>query len=295
MKQGYKWIARERESLDPYTDYERIWKLITCYYFNDFMMNFLYTSQFPNYIMTPQTSEAVSRGGTGKLLHEGDRREADTAMHFWKWFEHGPSSEVTKASVRRVNAIHQGIANKLPGRYEHNEDFSYTFCMLGAELHRLRLRVGLSGFTETEKIATHLYWQEMSKLFRRENDQPVTDFPDSWDGMLAYMEAHEALQWPYTADGAVSVEAVFRQFENRWFPKPLRFLGRKFILAVMDDTPLRVHHLQRPGPVTTRIMRFVLGALIFTQERLLPDPKLTTPEKHRLRDDRSPAGASAAV
>jgi len=289
MKSNYKWIAQEIESLDPYKEYERIWQLMTCYYFGDFMMNFLYTSQFPYYIMPPHVSEAISRRNTGKLIKQQKKREADTASHFWNWFEYGPSHPTTQESVKRVNAIHAGVAKQVgPGRYKHSFDYTYTLCMLAADYHRMRVRCGLKGYTENEKIAAHLFWQGISKLFLREGDQPgtafdqpITDFPDSWDGMRAYMEDHEAKDWPYTEDGALSVEALLQQFENRWFPKPFRSVGRSMILALMSEPPHRVFKLPYPNFVITKLMKLTFATIMFAKERILPDPKLSTPEKHR--------------
>jgi hypothetical protein len=289
MKNSYNWIAKEIASLDPYRDYERIWQLMTCYYFGDFMMNFLYTNQFPYYIMTPHVATAVSRNGTGKLMKQKDKREADTASHFWSWFEYGPSHPITQESIKRVNAAHAGVAKRVgPGLYTHDYDYTYTLCMLAADYHRLRVRCGLKGYTENEKIAAHLFWQEITKLFRREGEQPatefdqlITDFPDNWDGMLAYLENHEAKDWPYTEDGAICAEALLQQFEQRWFPTPFRFIGRNLMLALIGEPPHRVHKLPYPNALVTKLMEFTFSIVMFTKEKILPDPKITTPEKHR--------------
>lgn len=108
---------RRTRELDPYVDYEKIWKLSTCYYVNDFMMNFLYTTGFPHFILPPHGGEVMYRSNTGKAIHHPDKRESDTAKHFWRWFELGPSDLATQKSIKQVNAIHQGIAKKYPGRY----------------------------------------------------------------------------------------------------------------------------------------------------------------------------------
>jgi len=292
-KLGYKWIAEYRESLDPSTDYEEIWKLSTCYYVNDFMMNFLYTTGFPHFILPPHGGEVMYRGGAGKAVKNGNRRETDTADHFWRWFEFGPSDLKTQQSVKQVNSIHQGIAKRYPGRYTMLEDFTYTMCWIGADMHRLRIRVGLSGYTEKQQIATHLYWQEIAKLFRGENpgqdpsvsppafDAPITDFPTSFDGMLEYMERYEAIDYPFTEAGAATCEVILDQFAEKWFPKGTRFLGRKMILSLLDEAPHRVHRLPYPSALTRWTMEKGLAAVMFAQERILPDPKITTPEKHR--------------
>ncbi|MET8427645.1 hypothetical protein [Nocardia sp. NPDC004860] len=281
MSKGYKWIADEREGLDPYVDYEKIWKLSTCYYINDFMMNVLYATGLPHFILPPHGAEAMYRANTGKAINQPDKRESDTAKHFWRWFEYGPSDMITQKSVKQVNAIHAGIAKKYPGRYAYIEDFTYTMCWIGADAHRLRLRLGLSGYTEKQKIAAHLYWQEMAKLFRAEEDALISDFPTSFDGMLEYMAEFEGRDWPYTEEGAKTCEALLAQFANRWFPKGTRFLGRQMILSLLDESPHRVHRLPYPNVLIRKIVEFAFAAVVYSQEQILPDPRISTPERHR--------------
>lgn len=281
MSKGYKWIIAERESLDPHVDYERIWELSTCYYVNDFMMNFLYTVSNPYFILTPQGSQALYRGGTGKTVMQTGKRESDTVDHFWKWYEYGPSNPVTQESVSRVNAIHQGVAKKYTGLFSHLEDYTYTICWIGADVHRMRLRVGLNGYTEKQKIATHLYWQEMAKLFRGENDTAISDFPTSFDGMLEYLAEYEARDWPHTDEGALTCVALLEQFSNKWFPRGFRYFGRAMILSLLGEAPHRVHRLPYPNIVIRKLMEWGYAGIIFSKEHILPDPKISTPEKHR--------------
>lgn len=282
MSKGYKWIVAERESLDPYVDYERIWELTSCYYINDFMMNFLYTNGFPYFIMTPQAIRAIYRGGEGKTYTQPDKREKDTADHFWRWFEYGPSHPITQKSVQQVNATHAAIAKKVPGAYSELVDYTYTMCWIAADMHRLRMKVGLSGYSEKQKIATHLYWQELAKLFRGENDMLISDFPTSFDGMLKYMSDHESKGWPFNKDGALASKALVDQFANKWFPKGFRYFGRALILSLMDEPPRRVHNLPYPNIVVRKIMAFGFAALFYGKEHILPDPKISTPAKKRL-------------
>jgi hypothetical protein len=294
VNKGYKWIATEIDRLDPETDYERIWKLSTCYYVNDFMMNVLYTTGFPHFILPPYGGETVSRGGYGKLIVNRQKRADDTLGHFWRWFEFGPSNLETQRSVRQVNGIHAGIARGMPGNFAHNEDFVYTMCWIGADMHRLRLRLGLPGYTEKQRIATHRYWQAMSTLFVSELGD-ITDFPADFDGMVECLTTYEATDWEFSPEGAVACEALIQQFSRRWFPRPLRFLGRVMILALLDEPAHRVHRLPYTRALTRRFMELGLKAVLVAKERILPDPRITTPERHRRRiSKRSPNGVAAA-
>ena len=282
---GYKWIAAEIERLDPQTDYERIWKLSTCYYVGDFQMNYLYSTGFPHFILPPWGGETIARKGTGKLIVAQDKREQDTAEAFWKWFEHGPSSLQTKESVEKVNRIHMAIEKKMPGNFAHNEDFVYTMCWIGADLHRLRERIGLQGYTENQKIAVHKYWLELSKLMRSANGE-ITDFPDDFDGMLQYMKTYENTEWEFSPEGRMTVEAIIEQFGNRWFPRGFRWIARRMLYAMWDEPVHRVHRVPYVPALERKFFEFGLKAVFLLQERVLPDPKLSTPEKKRARRQR---------
>lgn len=279
---GYKWIAKEIERLDPQVDYERIWQLSTCYYVGDFEMNVLYSTGFPHFILPPWGGETIARKGTGKLIKHQDRREKDTADAFWRWFEHGPSSMATKESVEEVNRKHMAIEKRMPGNFAHNEDFVYTMCWIGADMHRLRLRIGLPGYTDNQQVACHLYWAEIAKLMWTANG-PVTDFPVDFAGMLQYMADYEATDWEYSPEGGMTCEAVIEQFQNRWFPKGTRWIGRKMIMALWDEPVHRVHRIPNVNPLTRKFFEFGLKMTFLMQEKVLPDPKYSTPEKKKMR------------
>lgn len=282
MFKNYKWIAKEIESLDPYVDYERIWKLSTRYYVGDFEMNFLYSTGFPHFILPPWGGETIARQGKGKFILHQDKREKDTADAFWRWFEMGPSSMATQESVERVNRIHMAMEKKMPGNFTHNEDFVYTMCWIGADLHRLRERIGLNGYTDNQKIAVHLYWQELSKLMRSAHGA-ITDFPTDFDGMLAYMNTYESTDWEFSPEGAQCCDATIEQFQNRWFPPGFRWIGRKMLLALWDEPVHRVHRQPNVSAFARKFFEFGLRMTFTMQEKVLPDPELSTPEKKRLR------------
>lgn len=288
---GYKWIAAEIERLDPHVDYERIWKLSTCYYVGDFQMNFLYSTGFPHFILPPWGGETVGRKGKGKIIVAQDKREQDTADAFWKWFENGPSSMATQESVEKVNRIHMALEKKMPGNFAHNEDFVYTMCWIGADLHRLRQRIGISGYTENQKIAVHRYWLEISKLMRSANGA-ITDFPDDFDGMLEYMRVYESTDWEFSPEGLQTVEAVIEQFANRWFPRGTRWIARRMLYAMWDEPVHRVHRIPTVSTLERKFFEIGLASVFLLQERVLPDPKRSTPEKKRARQQRQlPAAA----
>lgn len=290
----YKWIAREIEHLDSEVDYERIIKLSYTYYATDFVMNLYYTIIFPYDIMPRRVAEAVHRKGTGKVMTRGQQRATDTFSHFWPWFENGPSSPITQKSVAVVNGAHMGVAKGPHGSFEHNEDFVYTLCNMACELHRLRLRLGMDGFTENQQRATVHFFRDMQSLFVSERGE-VSGFPDSWQGILDYCEQHEALDWEHTEAGRLATEALIAQFAERWFPRPLRGVVRPIVITLLGDAPRRVHRLTPPPAWQQRLIKAGMRTYLTVQEKLLPDPQVCTPERNRRKAARTPRPATVVA
>ncbi|CCQ46123.1 hypothetical protein ARTSIC4J27_2083 [Pseudarthrobacter siccitolerans] len=278
-QRGYKWISAEIERLDPNVDYETIWKLSTCYWVNDFMMSFLYTTGFPHFTLPPTGPKSLE--ATNKIFARTDKREEDTTDHLWTWFERGPSSPEMQKSVDIVNKIHEAIWKKNPGLFSNVDDFIYTICVLGADMHRLRLRVGMPGFTENQRIATHKYWYEVSKMFLSEVG-PVSDqFPENFEGMLTYMADFEARDWPQTDVGHKAAMLLIDKFGENWFPKGFHWVGRNLIKSLLDEPSHRVHRIPYTSRFVTKIFELIILAAFFAKEKVLPDPTISTPERHR--------------
>ena len=278
----YKWIAKEIETLDPYVDYERIWKLTTCYYVDNFLMNYLYSVGVPYFMLPPWGGETLARASKGKMITAPDARADDTSNHFWTWFEFGPSDEKTRRSMKVVNNGHARMEKLMPGSFAHNDDFVYTLAWVACDIHRLRIRVGLPGYTEKQKIATHIFWGEVSKMMLSANGQ-VFGWPDSFDGILEFMDEYEATDWEHSPDGLRICHELSDQFANRWFPRGFRWVGHKMLLAMWGEPVHRVHHVPHTSAVTRKTFELMIRTVLTVKERVLPDPTTTTPEKNRLK------------
>ncbi|MGQ0463703.1 MAG: hypothetical protein ACT4QG_00115 [Sporichthyaceae bacterium] len=293
MPRGYRWIAAEIERLDPEVDYERIWALSATYWVDEFMMSFLYSVSFPNFMMPANGGRTVGRGGTGPVLTAPDARAVDTVHHFWTWFAHGPSSAHTRASVERVNDMHRGISRRYPGDFADHDDFVYTLCFLGAGYHRIREQAGLPGFTANQKVAAHRHWRAMAALFWTESGALET-FPADFDAMLAFLAAWESRHTEWTADGAACTRAIVDQFAARWFPTRLHFVGRAMLCSFFTEPVLRVHRLDPPSRPVVALMRTGMRCYVTAKEKILPDPRRSTPDRHRRRRRGSAATVPSA-
>ncbi|KAI8286594.1 hypothetical protein K4K60_000303 [Colletotrichum sp. SAR11_57] len=189
---GYKWIAKAVDSLDPETDYELIWRLTSSYHLSDFTNNLIYTLTFPNFVVSSHGSTPVWRSDGGKVVHKASDRVDRTEHYNMAWWYYGPSDQRCRDAVDRINQLHAGLANRYPDTFTHNEDYVYTLTFSAVLMHRLRLRLGLSGFTEKQKIAAHHFWRDMMPLFKLEgNGVQITGFPDDFEGCITFCEAYE--------------------------------------------------------------------------------------------------------
>ncbi|KAF4412361.1 hypothetical protein CFRS1_v002375 [Colletotrichum fructicola] len=226
---GYKWIAKAVDSLDPETDYELIWRLTSSYHLSDFTNNLIYTLTFPNFVVSSHGSPPVWRSDGGKVVHKASDRVDRTEHYNMAWWYYGPSDQRCRDAVDRINQLHAGLANRYPDTFTHNEDYVYTLTFSAVLMHRLRLRLGLSGFTEKQKIAAHHFWRDMMPLFKLEgNGVQITGFPDDFEGCITFCEAYENTLREYDERARYVGLSIFNLFAYRYFPPGLRWFGMAF-------------------------------------------------------------------
>lgn len=279
-----KWIAAEIATLDPRTDYQRIWELANVYYVNDFLMDYVYAFTFPRFLVTLRGTVAVLRGDEGKICTAPNRRMDDTSRHMLTWWENGPDHSATQRSVKSLNNLHGYYAKKFPGHFAFNEDYVYTLCYEGLMMHRLKLSLGMPGYDEKLRIATWEFWSRMAELFViAEDGSPLRDFPKDFDAMNDYMDWYENTQWPANPLGAQVADVCIRPFAERHFPKALHGVAHVMVTSLYPDWVLRVHDIKAPPRFARWVVRrgFRLGLTM--GEKVAPDPEVSLPEIHRRR------------
>ncbi|HWL44302.1 MAG TPA: hypothetical protein VNQ73_15280 [Ilumatobacter sp.] len=281
-----KWIARRMEELDPETDYDEIWKLMAAYQPNEFVMNLVYTVTFPHFIVRELDALPVVRAGDGKMFQRAHSRADDTTRKFQTWWANGSTSEETKKSVDGVNAMHARYAVEYPDSFAVNDTFVYALCYEAAGLHRLMLRVGRPGFSKKEQEAAARYWGNVAVLFKLGGTGPsVTGFPESFEGVMAFMDAWEAEDVPRHAYGHAAVTALLNQFAERFFPRPLRGLARKWVISLYPDHLVHAYELKVPNRLAKVAYRKFTATVFWIVQHVAPDPQITYIERHRQRDD----------
>lgn len=279
-KKDYKWISQAIESLDPVVDYAEIWRLSTNYYIDDFVMNLIYTLGIPAFTQPPEGS-IVMGVSTKKAVKQPQKRADDTLQHFWFWFEFGPDHPNMKASLAHVNLVHESLSKKNPNTFV-KRDVIYTCCWIACMFHRLKLSLGLNGYSEKQKIATNIYWKKIVAMFWSEDGLlTAEDFPNSFDEMLTLLEKYEQEPWAKVESGKILTEAIIKQFLDCYFPTGTKWIGRQLYLSLQSQHINELMDSGRPNIFMKYILRLGLKTFLYMQENILPDPKVSTPDKAR--------------
>jgi hypothetical protein len=279
-----KWIRAEIESLNPATDYVRIWQLSSCYGSDEFMQNLIYALTFPNFVVTEWGSTAVWREDGGKVVERSSSRVEQTQNANALWWWYGPHDERTKKSVEGINNLHAYWAKKYPGAFAYNDDYIYVCAFTAVTMHRLRLQMGLPGISEKEKIAAHKFWEEMSKLFRAENNKPVYGYPDDFDGLIRFCETIENEPKPKPERGNLIASAIYEQFVFRFFPENLHWLGHQLIRSLALPTTLETMQIDPPLPMAKDLLPKLMGMVFWYQETFMDDPPRSYVEEREAMD-----------
>ena len=291
-----KWIREELATLDPHRDYERIVALNTSYHMSDFLLDYVYAMTFPNFIAPEHGAETVIREGKGKIYTNPNKRMDDTSRHMLIWWENGPSSPLTQRSVESLNRLHEYWARTYPENFSHMEDYVYTMCYEAAFMHRLRLRLGLPGFSESAQIASVEFWSRMAKLFRNAGTgETVTGFPDTFEGVNAFMDWYENRELPPNKYREQVMERMLTPFAERHFPKPLHGVARALVLGIFPPHIIRNFGLPEPGPITRWVAQSFMKFGLVMSEKYSADPEITIGEKHRRAREKKVQSRGAAL
>lgn len=224
--------------------------------------------------MTKNGAEVVWRSDGGKVVNKAADRIEKTESYNMTWWYYGPGDQRCRDAVERINQLHAGLARQYPGRFSHNEDYVYTLAFSAVLMHRLRLRLGLSGFTDKQKIAAHHFWRDMAPLFVVEGKGAVEGYPDSFEGCVAFCEAYEATPREHDERARYIGVSIFNLFAYRYFPPGLRWLGFEFPKALSLPTTLRAFRMEPTNPILAAVIVFFVRTMFLVTEALMPDPKV---------------------
>ncbi|WP_301233173.1 oxygenase MpaB family protein [Pandoraea cepalis] len=286
---SYKWIAKRIDALDEEQDCDEIWKLMSAYRANDFVMNLIYAVTFPHFIISEFGAKVLLDGGKGKIIRAADRRADDTSWKMQTWWHYGSSHEETKRNVESINRTHAFYAKKYPDEgpdtFGDDDIYMYTLCYEAAGMHRLLQRVGLRGYSEKEKRVAVRFWTKMTGLFINvKANKPVSGYPKTFEDVMAFMDKYESrdLDGEHPL-GIEAVRHVIGQFGNRYFPRSLRWFARLWVISLLPDWMLGVYKITAPNRLVIKLFRFGTAAFFWVGDRLAPDPKDTFIERRDMR------------
>jgi hypothetical protein len=282
-RQSRHWIKEQVAKLDPYKDYELVYRLTNTFGPNDFINNLIYALTFPNFVVVPAGAEVVWRKDGGKVRLKASTRLEHTENNNMVWWYYGPSHPKTKEAVQRLNALHGYWEKQYPGKFTDNDDYIYTATFSAVLMHRLRLRLGLPGISEKEQIAAHLFWKEMCKLFKRagpdgQMNVDLQGYPDSFDACLKCCEDFENRPREGTEQGHLIALSIYEQFAFRYFPPMLRWFGYAMPVALSLPTTLATHKIKPVNPILKAFIVWLVGTMFWVLS-YLPDPKLSYVEE----------------
>lgn len=287
-RRPHKWIDARIAELDPDTDWAEIYRLSNTYRPTDPMLDLIYAHVFPHFMVPAHGAIPVWRNGVdAKVVTRAAVRADDTNWHNMIWWYYGPDHPETRKSVDTVNKIHAHYAKDYPDGFGHHYDYVHVWCFSAATMHRLRLKMGLPGLTEKEQVAAHRFWLEMGKLFVVPGDSgprhPVDDYPEDFDGVLAWLDEFESRDWPVNPIGAATSKAVLEQYLHHNFPRPLRPLMRAVVTSFYADSVVRAYQLSPPPAPVSWVLRRLCGVAMGLAERFGSDPTESYVERRLAR------------
>jgi hypothetical protein len=267
---------REIRRLDPVRDAERIVYLDACFEFPFDVTRSLELAFFRTFAM-PSIAELL--GSTGEFVERARKRYDDTDLLISTFAEHGHSSRLGRAAIRRMNHIH--------GRFSiANDDFLYVLSTMVLEPVRWNERFGRRPMLETERLATFHFWRAVGHLMN------IRDIPETYEELERFNLEFERSRFDFTEAGHRVAVAMIEMFVGKFFGLPER-LGTRGVCALLDEPLLDALALPRPTPVERRAVE---GALKLRARitRVMParhQPRLRTalrrrtyPQGHRIED-----------
>lgn len=243
------WL-RQIATLDPETDYEEIYRILTMYEFPWDMNQSLGLALYRTYAV-PSIGSLLAR--TGEFTERTQKRYDDTGLILSAIGENGLETPEGRAAIRRMNQMH--------GRWGiPNDDLRYVLATFVTVPIRWLEEYGYRPLTGAEKTASANYYRRLGELMN------IKDIPATWQELGDAMDAYERVHFGYD-EGAVAVSEATLALMATFPPndKAPRRVVRRSALALMDE-PLLAAFGYRP---VTRVEQLVYRGVIKLRGRVL--------------------------
>jgi ER-bound oxygenase mpaB/B'/Rubber oxygenase, catalytic domain len=253
------------QALDPERDHQRIVYLDACHEFAFDITRALEFALFRTFAV-PSIATMLER--TGEFVHRAQKRYDDTDLIISELMASGYDSERGRAAIARMNQIHS--------RFEvANEDYLYVLSTFVFEPIRWLDRFGWRPMSSVERLALFHFWVAVGRRMG------MRELPGSYEQFERFNIDYEKTYFCFTEAARQVGSATLEMFAG-WFPRPLRFLVRRSMYAVMEEPLLDAFGFPRPWRSTRAVVCGALKSRAWFL-RLLParrKPLLRTQLKH---------------
>ena len=212
---------RRIERLDPTTDYDEIFRLVSQY---EFPWEYVQGTSiaFMRDYGVPSISRLLDR--TGEFEHHGQKRYDDTILIAYEGTAESLESPRGRAAIRHLNRIH--------GKYDiPNDEFRYVLATTIVGPKRFIDAYGWRPLHPHEVEAMCRVTTRLGQLMG------IKDLPSSYEDYERLLDEYEAERFEFAPENRRVAEASLRIVEN-WYPSLVRPLVRRVNVAMLDD-PLR--------------------------------------------------------
>jgi hypothetical protein len=239
---------RQIQQLDPERDYEQIFLLCTRYEFPwDYSQGVAIA--FLRDYGVPSVSRLLAH--TAEFAEHGQKRYDDTQLFGYEAVDQSMESAHGRAGFRRLNRVH--------GHYDiPNEDFRYVLATLVVGPIRWLRRYGWRPLSEHEVQGITLTMVRYGELMG------IKDLPADYPGFEELFQRTERERFAFDeANRRVAVDTL-RIFAN-WFPRPLRGLAARAVVALLDE-PLR---LALGLPEESPLLKYTVDRAVFLRGKIV--------------------------
>ncbi len=220
----------EIRRLNAVRDAERIVYLDACFEFPFDVTRSLELAFFRTFGVP---SIANLLGSTGEFVERAHKRYDDTDLLISTFTEHGYSSRLGRAAIRRMNQIHDRFSIA-------NDDLLYVLSTMMLEPLRWNERFGWRPMLEIERLATFYFWHAVGHLMN------VKEIPDSLEEMEHFNVEFERSRFGRTEAGYRIALAMIDMFVEK-LPLLPKCLGVRGVCALLDE-PCSTRSISRNRP-----------------------------------------------
>lgn len=213
---------RRIEQLDPAVDYDEIYRLVAYHEFPWEVVQGTSIAFMRDYGV-PTISDLLDR--TGRFARDGQKRYDDTVLIGFEYAADGIDSDRAKDTIRKLNQIH--------GHYGiPNHEFRYVLATTLVGPIRFIQRYGYRQPHPHEIAAMTKVTTRLGQLMG------IKELPATYEDYARLHDEYEDQHFAYHPANTRVAEASMKIVMD-WYPKPVRGLYRRVLIAMLDE-PLRV-------------------------------------------------------